>query len=173
MRGALVSRTGQRHRRGCRRVSGFTAGVRCWPRCLRSCLRSRMFACGARRIYPRAFENGKLDLTEAEGLDDLIHADTDRQRRQALRQLRGLLGDRARDWRAQIIEAQALIEAGIDFSDEGDVPAELIAPVAGKDQNPARRNPRSGAWRRRQKANGCATVSWSRSQVRRMSASRR
>jgi tRNA modification GTPase len=77
----------------------------------------------------RAFENGKLDLTEAEGLDDLIHADTDRQRRQALRQLRGLLGDRARDWRAQIIEAQALIEAGIDFSDEGDVPAELIAPA--------------------------------------------
>src|SRR5580693_2009020 len=77
----------------------------------------------------QAFENGKLDLTEAEGLDDLIHADTDRQRRQALRQLKGLLGDRARDWRAQIIEASALIEAGIDFSDEGDVPAELIAPA--------------------------------------------
>src|SRR2546430_148697 len=80
----------------------------------------------------RAFENGKLDLTEAEGLDDLIHADTDRQRRQALRQLKGLLGDRARDWRAQIIEASALIEAGIDFSDEGDVPAELIAPALAK-----------------------------------------
>ncbi|HSZ96371.1 MAG TPA: tRNA uridine-5-carboxymethylaminomethyl(34) synthesis GTPase MnmE, partial [Bradyrhizobium sp.] len=47
----------------------------------------------------RAFENGKLDLTEAEALDDLIHADTDRQRRQALRQLQGLLGDKARDWR--------------------------------------------------------------------------
>src|SRR3984893_16978167 len=77
----------------------------------------------------RAFENGKLDLTEAEALDDLIHADTDRQRRQALRHLKGLLGDRARDWRAQIIEASALIEAGIDFSDEGDVPAELIAPA--------------------------------------------
>jgi tRNA modification GTPase len=77
----------------------------------------------------RAFENGKLDLTEAEGLDDLIHADTDRQRRQALRQLKGLLGDKARGWRAQIIEASALIEAGIDFSDEGDVPAELIAPA--------------------------------------------
>ena len=77
----------------------------------------------------RAFENGKLDLTEAEGLDDLIHADTDRQRRQALRQLKGLLGDRARDWRTRIIEASALIEAGIDFSDEGDVPAELIAPA--------------------------------------------
>ena len=77
----------------------------------------------------RAFENGKLDLTEAEGLDDLIHADTDRQRRQALRQLQGLLGDRARDWRERIIEASALIEAGIDFSDEGDVPAELRAPA--------------------------------------------
>jgi tRNA modification GTPase len=77
----------------------------------------------------RAFENGKLDLTEAEGLDDLIHADTERQRRQALRQLKGLLGDRARNWRGQIIEASALIEAGIDFSDEGDVPAELIAPA--------------------------------------------
>ena len=80
----------------------------------------------------RAFENGKLDLTEAEGLDDLIHADTDRQRRQALRQLKGLLGDRARDWRARIIEASALIEAGIDFSDEGDVPAELMAPALAK-----------------------------------------
>src|SRR2546430_5258207 len=80
----------------------------------------------------RAVENGKLDLTEAEGLDDLIHADTDRQRRQALRQLKGLLGDRARDWRAQIIEASALIEAGIDFSDEGDVAAELIAPALEK-----------------------------------------
>src|SRR5712672_3759827 len=80
----------------------------------------------------RGFENGKLDLTEAEGLDDLIHADTDRQRRQALRQLKGLLGDKARDWRARIIEASALIEAGIDFSDEGDVPAELIAPAIAK-----------------------------------------
>src|ERR1700754_684366 len=80
----------------------------------------------------RAFENGKLDLTEAEGLDDLIHADTDRQRRQALRQLKGLLGDRARDWRKEIIEASALVEGGIDFSDEGDVPAELIAPALAK-----------------------------------------
>src|SRR5260221_12954376 len=80
----------------------------------------------------RAFENGKLDLTEAEGLDDLIHADTDRQRRQALRHLKGLLGDKARDWRARVIEASALIEAGIDFSDEGDVPAELIVPALAK-----------------------------------------
>ena len=62
----------------------------------------------------------------------MIHADTDRQRRQALRQLNGLLGDKARGWRAQIIEASALIEAGIDFSDEGDVSAELIAPAMAK-----------------------------------------
>jgi len=80
----------------------------------------------------RAFENGKLDLTEAEGLDDLIHADTDRQRRQALRQLKGLLGDKARNWRQQIIEALALVEVGIDFSDEGDVSAELLAPALAK-----------------------------------------
>jgi len=77
----------------------------------------------------RAFENGKLDLTEAEGIDDLIHAGTDRQRRQALRQLQGLLGHRAEDWRRQVIEASALIEAGIDFSDEGDVPDDLIGPT--------------------------------------------
>lgn len=77
----------------------------------------------------RAFENGKIDLTEAEGLDDLIHADTDRQRRRALQQFRGLLGDRAREWRRQIIEASALVEAGIDFSDEGDVPQELLRPA--------------------------------------------
>lgn len=80
----------------------------------------------------RAFENGKLDLTEAEGLDDLIHAETDRQRRQALRHLKGLLGARAESWRQQIIEASALIEAGIDFSDEGDVSAELVAPALRK-----------------------------------------
>ncbi|QDM00269.1 tRNA uridine-5-carboxymethylaminomethyl(34) synthesis GTPase MnmE [Rhodopseudomonas palustris] len=80
----------------------------------------------------RAFENGKLDLTEAEGLDDLIHADTEVQRRQALRQLQGVLGDRARRWRDQIIEALALVEAGIDFSDEGDVAADLMAPARAK-----------------------------------------
>lgn len=80
----------------------------------------------------RAFENGKIDLTEAEGLDDLIHADTDRQRRQALRQLQGLLGDRARGWRKELIDASALIEAGIDFVDEGDVPEDLLKPAMEK-----------------------------------------
>ena len=120
----------------------------------------------------RAFENGKLDLTEAEALDDLIHADTERQRRQALRQLNGLLGDRARDWRARIIEASALIEASIDFADEGDVPAELIGAGAAKNPNAARRDAGSRL-RRRDKASVCATGWWSRSQARRMSANRR
>jgi tRNA modification GTPase len=77
----------------------------------------------------RSFENGKLDLTEVEGLADLIDAETEMQRRQALRQLKGFLGKRAEAWRAKIIEARALIEAGIDFSDEGDVPAELMQPA--------------------------------------------
>lgn len=75
----------------------------------------------------RAFANGKLDLTRVEGLADLIFADTQAQRRQALRQLQGLLGDRAEAWRRRIIEAQALAEAGIDFSDEGDVAADVTA----------------------------------------------
>ncbi len=74
----------------------------------------------------RSFENGKLDLTEVEGLADLIDAETEMQRRQALRQLKGFLGKRTEAWRGKIIEACALSEAGIDFSDEGDVPAELM-----------------------------------------------
>jgi len=73
----------------------------------------------------RAFEHGKLGLTEIEGLADLIYADTQSQRRQAMRQLQGLLGNRADTWRKQIIDALALVEAGIDFSDEADVSADV------------------------------------------------
>lgn len=75
----------------------------------------------------RSFENGKLDLTAVEGLADLIYADTDAQRRQALRQLQGLLGNRAEAWRRRLVEAQALAEAGIDFSDEADVASSVTA----------------------------------------------
>ena len=78
----------------------------------------------------RAFENGKLDLTAVEGLGDLIAAETPAQRRQAFRQLKGLIGDRAEDWRKRLVEALALVEARIDFSDEADVPEDLIAPAA-------------------------------------------
>lgn len=77
----------------------------------------------------RAFENGKLDLTAVEGLADLIYAETEAQRRQALRQLNGFLGDRAELWRARLVEALALVEARIDFSDEGDVPEDLLGPA--------------------------------------------
>jgi tRNA modification GTPase len=77
----------------------------------------------------RAFANGRLDLTAVEGLADLIAADTAAQRRQAFRQLKGLIGDRAEVWRRQIIEALALVEVRIDFSDEADVPENLIAPA--------------------------------------------
>jgi tRNA modification GTPase len=78
----------------------------------------------------RAFENGKLDLTAVEALGDLIAAETAAQRRQAFRQLKGLIGDRAEAWRQRLIEALALVEARIDFSDEADVPEDLIAPAA-------------------------------------------
>jgi tRNA modification GTPase len=74
----------------------------------------------------RAFENGQLDLTQVEGLGDLIGAQTQAQRRQAFHQLRGLLGEHAERWREKVIEASALVEASIDFSDEGDVPKNLL-----------------------------------------------
>jgi tRNA modification GTPase len=77
----------------------------------------------------RAFENGKLDLTAVEGLADLIGAETEAQRRQAFRQLKGLLGQRAESWRQRLTEALALVEARIDFSDEADVPENLVGPA--------------------------------------------
>jgi tRNA modification GTPase len=86
----------------------------------------------------RAFENGKLDLTEAEGLADLVDAETEGQRRQALRQYRGGLEKRIEAWRARLIHILALLEAEIDFPDEG-LPGDLakkarpqIASLAGE-----------------------------------------
>ena len=77
----------------------------------------------------RAFENGKLDLTAVEGLADLVMAETEGQRRQAFRQMSGVLRDRSENWRAQLIQALALVEARIDFSDEADVPQDLVTPA--------------------------------------------
>ena len=67
----------------------------------------------------RAFLNGKLDLTEAEGVADLIAAETAAQRRQALRQLSGETGRIYEDWRHRLLLAQARLEAEIDFPEEG------------------------------------------------------
>jgi tRNA modification GTPase len=76
----------------------------------------------------RALENGRLDLAQVEGLADLIDAETEAQRRQALRVLSGAIGRRAEEWRRKLIRAAALIEATIDFADE-DVPVDVTPEV--------------------------------------------
>ncbi|MGQ3671344.1 tRNA uridine-5-carboxymethylaminomethyl(34) synthesis GTPase MnmE [Xanthobacter sp. TB0136] len=73
----------------------------------------------------RAHANGKMDLAEVEGLADLIAAETQAQRRQALAQASGALSRRVEGWREALVSALALVEASIDFSDEGDVPQDL------------------------------------------------
>ncbi len=82
----------------------------------------------------RAFENGKLDLAQAEGVADLIEAETQAQRRQALDQLEGALGRAHRRWRQDLIEALATLEAAVDFPDE-----ELPADVAEQARAPLER----------------------------------
>ena len=74
----------------------------------------------------RAFENGKMDLTEAEGIADLVDAETAAQRRQALRQMDGELGRLYTNWAARLTHALAFMEAAIDFSDE-EIPDNLAA----------------------------------------------
>ena len=76
----------------------------------------------------RAVENGKLDLTQAEALADLIDADTDAQRGQALRQFDGALRDLYERWRSRLIRSSALAEACLDFPDE-DIPEGTIQTV--------------------------------------------
>lgn len=76
----------------------------------------------------RALENGRIDLTQVEGLADLIDAETEAQRRQAYRVLSGALGQRVEGWRARVIRAAALLEATIDFADE-DVPVDVLPEV--------------------------------------------
>ena len=75
----------------------------------------------------RAFEHGKLDLAQAEGVADLIDAETEAQRRQALAQLGGRLSGVQARWRDGLIRALAMLEAAVDFPDE-----ELPADVAGR-----------------------------------------
>ncbi|MFN0218328.1 MAG: tRNA uridine-5-carboxymethylaminomethyl(34) synthesis GTPase MnmE [Hyphomicrobium sp.] len=75
----------------------------------------------------RAFLNGKIDLVEVEGLADLVDAETEAQRRQALAQAGGVLSRLYEGWRTRLIEVAALAEAAIDFSDEGDVGSGAMA----------------------------------------------
>jgi tRNA modification GTPase len=77
----------------------------------------------------RAVLNGKMDLANAEGLGDLVSAETEAQRRQAMHQYRGALSKRVEAWRERLIEAMAMIEANLDFSDEADVPENLMVPA--------------------------------------------
>ena len=75
----------------------------------------------------RAFLNGRMDLSQVEGLADLVDAETEAQRRQGLRQLEGRLGSLVEEWRETLIEALSKLEAALDFSDEGDVVGPLEA----------------------------------------------
>ncbi len=74
----------------------------------------------------RAFENGRIDLAEAEGLADLLAAETESQRRTALALAGGALSRQVSDWQDRILSLSAQLEAAIDFSDEGDV-AEAVS----------------------------------------------
>jgi len=73
----------------------------------------------------RALENGKLDLAEVEGLGDLVAAETEAQRRQALDRMSGRVSSRVEDWRDRLIRVRAMLEAAMDFSDEDDVPGDV------------------------------------------------
>ncbi|KMW58900.1 GTPase and tRNA-U34 5-formylation enzyme TrmE [Candidatus Rhodobacter oscarellae] len=76
----------------------------------------------------RALENERMDIAQIEGLGDLIEAETEAQRRQALRVMTGKLGQKVERWREQLIRAMALLEATIDFADE-DVPVDVVPEV--------------------------------------------
>ncbi|MEL6693588.1 MAG: tRNA uridine-5-carboxymethylaminomethyl(34) synthesis GTPase MnmE, partial [Pseudomonadota bacterium] len=96
-----------------------------------------LMSAGARLAEPgeytrRAFEAGKLDLTRAEAVADLIDAESEAQLGQALRQMGGALESLYSDWRIQMTESLALLEASIDFPDEEDAPDRVDGPVADK-----------------------------------------
>ena len=79
----------------------------------------------------RAVENGKMDLTAAEGLADLVDAETEQQRKQALRQMSGALAKIYEDWHDRLLHVLAWMEAYIDFPEE-EIPENVSADVRGK-----------------------------------------
>ena len=77
----------------------------------------------------RAFENGRIDLVQAEGIADLIDSTSELQMKQAARFVAGDASETIQAWRKQVLEASAFLAASIDFSDEGDVSEEAHAPA--------------------------------------------
>ncbi|PLK70227.1 tRNA uridine-5-carboxymethylaminomethyl(34) synthesis GTPase MnmE [Rhizobium sp. TH135] len=80
----------------------------------------------------RAFENGKMDLVEVEGLADLLAADTEMQRRLAAEQASGQLSSVYEGWREKLVFARSMLEAELDFSDEGDIPGSVSDRIWGE-----------------------------------------
>ena len=107
-------------------IHGSTASVNAVLRCLSDTDGLRMAEPG--EFTRRALENGKIDLTQVEGLADLIDAETEAQRKQAQTILAGGLGTLAERWRRDLIRAASLLEAVIDFADE-DVPTDVTPEV--------------------------------------------
>lgn len=80
----------------------------------------------------RALLNGRMDAVEVEGLADLLEAQTERQRRQALGQLRGASSAVFEGWRERLVGLRALVEAAVDFADEEGVAAGAVSRIAGE-----------------------------------------
>ncbi len=108
-------------------VHGSPAVVRTLLRSISALPNVRLAEAG--EFTRRAFVNGKLDLTKVEGLGDLIEAETETQRAQAVARLAGGLSDKIAGWRETLLDTRAEIEARLDFSDEGDVSRELPPAV--------------------------------------------
>lgn len=104
----------------------------------------------------RAFQNGRIDLNEAEGLSDLLFAETESQRRAAIAMAQGHFSKLLDEWQARIIKLSALVEAALDFSDEDDVPvsgiddeirsgvSSLLARIEQEQQRPSAERLRDG-----------------------------
>jgi len=108
-------------------VHGGRAVVGALMRCLASIEGLRSAEPG--EFTRRAFENGRMDLTEVEGLADLIAAETEMQRRQALEQSAGGLSEAYDRWRNMLTRSRAMIEADFDFADEEDVPGSVADTI--------------------------------------------
>lgn len=107
-------------------VHGSPAGVAAVLRCLGADSRLRPAEPG--EFTRRALDAGRLDIAQVEALADLLDAETEAQRRQAVRVFSGGLGSLVERWRVDLIRAAALVEASIDFADE-DLPDDLVKGV--------------------------------------------